>query len=179
MAVYPYESASNELAGPWRRAALVAVAIAGVELIVLIVLVGALVAKPLSNHLRHHATAASAAPPAHATTHAARPTFRSVSHPTGPVLARGRTRILVLNGNGRQGAAAAEASALQARGYRISATGNAGRSDYATSIVMYAPGYEREARRLARDESIRVVAPLDGIRPGALKGAQLALVVGS
>jgi hypothetical protein len=95
------------------------------------------------------------------------------------VLARGRTRILVLNGNGRQGAAAAEASALQARGYRISATGNAGRSDYATSIVMYAPGYEREARRLARDESIRVVAPLDGIRPGALKGAQLALVVGS
>jgi len=177
MAVYPYEStASTELAGPWRRAALVAVAIAGVELVVLIVLVGALVAKPLSQHL-HHRAAATPAPAPPLVTHMRARAKPAASH--GPLLARSRTRVLVLNGNGRQGAAGAEASALQARGYRIAATGNAGRSNYATSIVMYAPGYEREARRLAHDASIRVVAPIDGLRPSALRGAQLALVVGS
>ena len=179
MAVYPYEStASNELAGPWRRAALVAVAIAGVELVVLIVLVGALVAKPLSQHLHHRATATPALPAHPRATHTPAPA-KLAAATRGPMLARSRTRVLVLNGNGRQGAAGAEASALQARGYRIAATGNAGRSNYATSIVMYSPGYEREARRLAHDASVRVVAPIDGLRASALRGAQLALVVGS
>ena len=47
------------------------------------------------------------------------------------------------------GAAGAEASTLKAHGYPVVAVGNARRNDYAASIVMYRPGYNREAGRLA------------------------------
>ena len=40
------------------------------------------------------------------------------------------------------------------------------------------PGYEPEARRLARDFRIKRVAPLDGLRKSDLQGAHIALIVG-
>jgi hypothetical protein len=43
---------------------------------------------------------------------------------------------------------------------------------------MYRPGFEGEARRLARDLGIKRVAPLDGLRASELQGAHLALIVG-
>jgi hypothetical protein len=43
---------------------------------------------------------------------------------------------------------------------------------------MYRPGYRAEAARLAKDVHTSIVAPLDGMRPAALMGAQVVLVVG-
>jgi hypothetical protein len=43
---------------------------------------------------------------------------------------------------------------------------------------MYRHGYRAEAARLARDAHARIVTPLDGMRPSALMGAQVVLVVG-
>jgi hypothetical protein len=87
--------------------------------------------------------------------------------------------VLVLNGNGRNGAAHAEASRLQSLGYRIAGAADAHRHDYATSVVMYRHGFRPEGVRLARDLHIRVVGPLDGLRPAALDGGQLAVIIGA
>ena len=179
------EAAPNpvELAGPWRRAALVATAVAGLELFALVGLGVAMFSGPIAHSLRSHAAATAAATAATAKAKAKPPVvhhFTPKRHVVGkPDLKRSQTRVLVLNGNGRQGAASLEASRLQSRGYRISATGNAQRMNYATSIVMFRSGFEPEARRLARDLGLRIVAPLDGLRPRELKGAHLAVVVGN
>ena len=95
-----------------------------------------------------------------------------------PLLTRAHTGVLVLNGNGRDGAAGAEATVLRQHGYPVAAVGNAKRSDYAASIVMYRPGYDREARRFARDLKIPIVGALDGLRVSQLEGARLLLIIG-
>jgi hypothetical protein len=87
--------------------------------------------------------------------------------------------VLVLNGNGRTGAAAVEAENVRAKGYRISSVGDAGRRDYRRSLVMYRPGFAAEGRRLAKDLHIRVVGPLDGIGRRAIAGAHVVVVVGA
>ena len=86
---------------------------------------------------------------------------------------------MVLNGNGHNGAAAVAASRVRHHGYQVGPVGNAGRMTYAHSLVMYRPGYEGEGRRLARDLGIRMVGPLDGMRPAQLHGAQAVVVIGS
>jgi hypothetical protein len=43
---------------------------------------------------------------------------------------------------------------------------------------MYRMGRRGEALRLARDLGIRLVSPLDGLRPRDLKGARLAVILG-
>jgi hypothetical protein len=60
----------------------------------------------------------------------------------------------------------------------VGEVGNAPRSGYGRSVVMYRAGRRPEALRLARDLQIRLVSPLDGLRPRDLLGAQLAVVVG-
>jgi hypothetical protein len=45
-------------------------------------------------------------------------------------------------------------------------------------VVMYRPGYAAEGARLARDMRVRVVRPLDGMRPSQLLGAHVVLIVG-
>jgi hypothetical protein len=87
--------------------------------------------------------------------------------------------VIVLNGNGVGGAAAAAADQVKAKGYLIAATGNAARSDYGQSVVMYRAGRKPEAQRLARDLGIKLVGPLEGLSPRALLGAQVALVLGN
>jgi hypothetical protein len=87
--------------------------------------------------------------------------------------------VLVLNGNGRQGAAAVAAARVQGRGYEIGAVANAPRSDFARSIVMYRPGFQGEGRRLGRDLGVRQVTPLDGMRVRQLEGAHLVFILGS
>ena len=57
---------------------------------------------------------------------------------------------MVLNGNGRTGAAAAAASRVRSRGYRIGSVGNAPSTDFARSLVMYQPGFAGEGQRLAQ-----------------------------
>jgi hypothetical protein len=77
------------------------------------------------------------------------------------------------------GAAHETASQVEARGYSIGDVGNANRTDYTRSVVMYRPGYRGEAMRLARDLRIRIVGPLDGMNVRQLMGAHVAVVVGS
>ena len=94
-------------------------------------------------------------------------------------LPRRNVKVVVLNGNGRQGAAAAAASRVSRRGYRIGVVGNAPSHDYPRSIVMYRGGFAAEGRRLARDLGVSIVSPLDGLRPGQLSGAHAVLILGS
>ena len=96
-----------------------------------------------------------------------------------PKLARARIGILVLNGNGHTGAASAEAATLQHLGYPPATTANAARHDYATTVVMYRGGMRTEGIRLARDLHVKVVGPLDGLRPAALHGAKLVVILGA
>jgi hypothetical protein len=86
--------------------------------------------------------------------------------------------VLVLNGNGVNGAASAKAVSLQTLGYGSSRSEDAPRHDYARSMVLYLPGYAKEARRLGHDAGARLVAPVDGIRKAQLKGSQLVVVLG-
>ena len=167
--------APDALIRPWRTATLVASLVAAVELVLLVG--GALVvlAKPLSHAMQRHAQAAAFAPERK---HAAA-IVRRAEKITLPKLTRTETGVFVLNGNGRSGAAASEASKLGALGYRVPGTGNATRQDYATTVVMFKKGYAAEGRRLAHDLHIKVVGPLDGLKPAALHGGQLAIVLGA
>jgi hypothetical protein len=159
---------------PWRRTAMVTGAVAAIELVALLALGAFLLGRPLGHalaHKRHTATIRLEPSSRH-------PVLKVPHVPVVPRLPRSHTRVLVLNGNGRSGAAGSEAATLRVHDYRISATGNAHRMDYAASLVMFRPGYAFEARRLARDVGIRVVGPLDGLRTRDLKGSQLVVVVG-
>ena len=60
----------------------------------------------------------------------------------------------------------------------IAGTDNASRTDYPRSIIMYRPGFKREAQRLGKDFNVRRVGPLDGVRIRDLQGAHVVLVIG-
>jgi hypothetical protein len=161
--------------GFWRSAAVVASLVAAVELVLLIVTGSALLLRHGDSTPLRHKTAAPAAK-AHTQT---KPAARRSEPVAAPKLARGKVGVMVLNGNGRRGAAATAAARVRHHGYRISSVGNAGRMSYSHSLVMYRRGYEGEGRRLARDLGIRLVGPLDGIRPTQLRGAQALLIIGA
>jgi hypothetical protein len=162
-----------DFASPWRARAFLAATIAVLELVVILVIGIALVARPLSHHIQSAAERRAVAPaPKHA--RAVKP-----AAPQHAMLSRGETSVLVLNGNGRTGAAGAEADQVRNLGYLVNAVGNASRIGYTRTLVMYRPGYAAEGQRLARDAGIRLVTPLDGMRPSQLKGARIAIVVGS
>jgi hypothetical protein len=156
---------------PWRAATLVVGAIATVELVALVG-IGAVQLAP-----KHHVAAAAA--PAAKQQHSRPVVHAPAPPPSVPLRARTRVRVLVLNGNGRQGAASSEAARLQSAGYRIGGAENAQRHDYAQSMVLYVPGWVKEARRLAHDAGIRLVAPVDGLRPSALKGSKTVVILGT
>jgi LytR cell envelope-related transcriptional attenuator len=160
---------------PWRTATLVVAGIAAVELVLLVMLGGALLARPEPATRRAPQKAVVAKP---SEPDAAKPTPKRVVAAVRAELPRSKVKVLVLNGNGRQGAAAAAASRVQGKGYRIGLVANAPSHDYASSLVMYRRGFEGEARRLARDLGVRVVGPLDGMRPAELRGAQAVLILG-
>jgi hypothetical protein len=167
--------APDALINPWRTAAFVAGAIALVELVILLVIGGGTLARAVSHRVeraaQHRVTAeAKSAPTRRLTQHAAK-------IPAAKLL-RENTKVVILNGNGRQGAAAAAALRVQRRGYRIGEVANAARSDYVRSIVMFRPRFAGEGHRLARDLGISLVTPLDGMRAGRLHGAQLVLILG-
>ena len=168
--------APDALIRPWRTATLVASLVAAVELVLLLVAAVLLLAHPLSRAMRHQAEAAAfKSPPA-----AKVAPVRHIKQPVAKAhLSRAKTNVWVLNGNGRNGAAGAEASRLSAHGYRIRGTGNAARTDYATTVVMYRPGFQGEGMRLAHDLNLKAVGPLDGMKPAALHGAQLVVLVGA
>ena len=170
---------------PWRTAAIVAAGVAAVELFILVILGVALGAKLTSDHAERAVVKATTAARLGATAPPATPTEKqtktnTVKTNTAPTanLSRRRTSVIVLNGNGTPGAAAATAQQLRRFHYSVAATGNANRTDFARSLVMYRKGYEGEAIRLAHDLHIKRVTPLDGMKLRDLQGAHLALILG-
>ena len=166
-----HPAAADALVRPWRTATLVASAVAAVELVVILVAGAVIVGKPLAE--RMHDKARDRSLGVTATPVKKRPKVGS----SVPRLSRIETTVMVLNGNGVSGAAHEAASRVSARGYSIGEVGNAKRTDYMRSVVMYRPGYRGEALRLARDLRIKIVGPLDGLRVRDLMGAHLAVVV--
>jgi LytR cell envelope-related transcriptional attenuator len=154
-------------ARPWRTLTLIATAVAVAEFFVIF---GVFVAKPLVVRLKDAAVTQA--------TDGGRGELPKPPPIPAPRVSRAETTVLVLNGNGRTGAAARTAARVRARGYPIGDVADARRADYAQSIVMYRAGFRAEGHRLARDLRIRVVAPLDGISRRELAGAHVALIVG-
>jgi len=155
---------------PWRTATLVVGAIAAAELVALIG-IGAVHLAPKPSHANAVAAKSQPKPAVHVQKVAPPP-----SHPLRP---RSSVRVLVLNGNGVQGAASSEATRLQVDGYRIGGAQNAQRHDYAQSMVMYVPGWVKEARRLAHESGVRLVAPIDGLKPAQLRGSKIVVILGT
>jgi hypothetical protein len=157
---------------PWRTATVVVGVVAALELVALIGIGAAHLARPLRAHAKAVTQAAAPARPA------VRAVRRVAAVPSHPARLRAKLSVLVLNGNGVNGAAGGEATSLQTLGYGAARSQDAPRHDYARSMVLYVPGYAREARRLARDARVGIVAPVDGIRSAQLKGSQLVVVLG-
>jgi hypothetical protein len=152
----------------WRKATIAVTVFAALELVALAGLAVALLGNPLSRHLKAEAAAA------------AEPRVRTgpAALPTKTTLTRAQTSVIVLNGNGRAGAASTAADRLSARGYLIASTGNAPERSPRT-MVMYRRGYAAEGKRLARDLHLRFLTPLDGMRTSELMGAHLVLIIGT
>lgn len=164
---------------PWRTAAYIAAAVALVELVLLVAIGGGALVQTLSDRIQlaaHEKVAATPTATHGATKPAAKPKPTKAAVPTRP---RGKTVVLVLNGNGRTGAASEAAARVRSRGYPVGGVGNATRSDYRQSLVMYRPGFAGEGERLARDLGVRMVGPLDGMRASALGRAHVVLILGA
>lgn len=152
----------------WRAAALGVSVLAALELVVLGAIGFKALAKTVSRDVQTAALNKVAGPP-------------PVKHRAAagrPTLPRSDTGVLVLNGNGVAGAAAAGAERVRGRGYVVTGVGNAETQGQTRTIVMYRGTFRPEALRLARDVHARLVTPLDGMRPSQLMGAQLVLVLG-
>lgn len=141
---------------------------AALEFVLLAAAAVALLGNPLSGHFNAEA-AAAAAPPVRKT---------EAPSPKRAALPRNDISVIVLNAGGRSGAAAAAAAKVRARGYLVSSVGNAAHQEPTQTLVMYRPGFAIEGARFARDLHIRVVSPLDGMRPAELMGAHLVMLVG-
>ena len=157
----------------WRLVAVVAAAVATLEL-VLILGLGAKVVPTLIHHAAAtptpHAAATTTTPVVHRAVKPLRvPALRSI-----PIRPRRKLSVLVLNGNGVAGAAGTLALRLKDRGYRRTLSTNAPSHDYARSVVLFAPGYLKEAKRLGRDARIHTVATGDG----RLRGYRLLVILG-
>ena len=157
---------------PWKTAAVVVGVVAALELVALIGIGATRLAAPV----RAHAVAAAKHPTAAAARAAVHPRIPKIpSHPLRP---RAKLSVLVLNGNGISGAAGSEATTLQTLGYGASRSANAPRHDYARSMVLFVPGYLKEARRLGHDAHVGIVSVLDGLPKAQLRGSQLVVVLG-
>jgi hypothetical protein len=155
----------------WRTATIAMSLVAAIEFVGLAVLAVALLGNPLASHLEARAAAAAAAP--HVRSASPRPKASKAR------LTRRQTSVIVLNGGGVNGAAAAEARVVRRRGYKVAAVGNATRMNYTHSIVMYRPGFGSEGARLAHDLHVPIVSPLDGMRVSGLAGAHLVVILGA
>jgi hypothetical protein len=165
---------SLRLDEPWRTRAIVAAALALIELVVILGVVLLLVGRPISERVSAAAEARVLAP----AKPAKKPKKKTKPAQALPKLERGETSVMVLNGNGETGAAHAESARVRQLGYLIGTVGNAPRNDFPHSLVMYRPGHKPEALRLAKDLRIRNVTPLDGLSQKDLLGAHLAYVLG-
>jgi hypothetical protein len=163
---------------PWRNAAFIAATVATVELAILLVVGIIVFGKFFAGEVEKASDPVAVTQAAVEREKAAAQSNDNGRRPEKPLLQRGKTSVIVLNGNGISGAAATAAEGVRAKNYLIAGTGNAPRTDFTRSVIMYRPGFEGEARRLARDLGVRRVSPLDGIRRRDLQGAHIALIIG-
>jgi len=166
------EHSLPQIQTPWRTATVVLSAVAALQFVILLVLAVVLLAEPVSERVTKAAEAKVLAPVAR------KPAARPAATPGAPRLSRSETTVIILNGNGRAGAAATTAERVRRIGYSIGSVGNAPSTDHARSLVMYRPGNAAEGRRLARDLGIKVVGPLDGMKRSQLLGAHAAVILG-
>jgi hypothetical protein len=159
----------------WRTAALVATAVAVLELLVLLALAVAAFGLPFAAEQKARLAGERGVAVRSDAKSPAEQGKRNAPAPTRP---RSETSVVVLNGNGVPGAADLASRRVQLFRYIVTGTANAPRADFARTLVMFRPGFEGEARRLARDLGVRRVAPLDGMRASHLMGAHVALVLG-
>jgi hypothetical protein len=96
-----------------------------------------------------------------------------------PLRPRSRISVLVLNGNGIEGAAGTKAAVILSCGYRHAIPFDAPQHDYARSLVLFRPGWQREAERLAKDSGIPTVATLDGRVAPEYASVPLILILGA
>jgi hypothetical protein len=170
-------AAPDAVVRPWRVAAYVATAIAAVELMLLLVIGGGALLDAASHRLRLEAKDRALAPSS--SPRESKPVARKADPIPVAKRPRSGTVVLVLNGNGRTGAAATAASQVKAEGYKVGRVGNASRADFARSLVMYRPGFAGEGRRLAKDLRVGQVGPLDGMRASALGRAHVVFILGA
>jgi hypothetical protein len=163
---------------PWRNAAFIAATVATVELAILLVVGIVVFGKFFAGEVEKASDPVAVTQAAVEREKAAAAASNNGRAQAKPLLPRRKTSVIVLNGNGISGAAAGAASDVRSRHYLITGTGNAPRTDFSRSVVMYRPGFRGEARRLARDIGVRRVSPLDGIRKRDLQGAHIALIIG-
>jgi hypothetical protein len=175
--------AHREPVSPWRTAAIVAAAVAAVELFILVLLGVAFGAKLTTDRAETAVAAPQAAKTEASTQAGTQETTKPATKPekTAPVaeLPRAQTSVIVLNGNGLSGAAAVASENVRKFDYIIAGTGNAPRTDFQRSVVMFRPGYQGEAIRLGKDLKIKRVIPLDGVTKQDLQGAHIAYIIGS
>jgi hypothetical protein len=138
---------------PWRSAAFIAATVATVELVILLVAGIFLFGKFFAGEVE------------------------KASDPAAVARAAVERQTKATAGGG-SGKAAATADRVRSRHYLVAGTGNAPRTSFTHSVVMYRPGFKGEARRLGRELRIRRVTPLDGMTIRDLQGAHVALVVG-
>jgi hypothetical protein len=161
----PFELGARD----WRKLTIVLGSVAAFEAVLVIVLAVVLIAPKISHHLR--ASAADSTMPKGAV---------GPHTPGGKAkLAPAQTPVMVLNGNGRAGAAASSATEVRRLGYKLGTVGNAQRQDYPVSLVMYRPGLRSEALKFAKKVHVRTVGPLDGIKLHTLGRAKLVYIVGA
>jgi hypothetical protein len=163
---------------PWRNAAFIAATVATVELAILLIVGIVVFGKFFAGEVEKASDPVAVTQAAVERENAAAAAGNNDRPRAKPLLPRRKTSVIVLNGNGISGAAASAASDVRSRHYLITGTGNAPRTDFSRSVVMYRPGFQGEARRLARDIGVRRVSPLDGIRKRDLQGAHIALIIG-
>jgi hypothetical protein len=99
--------------------------------------------------------------------------------PPPPLRPRSRISVLVLNGNGVSGAAGAKATGILAHGCGRAIPTDAPSPNYVRSLVLFRPGWQREAERLGRDSRIPMVAPLDGSVAPAYAHVPLIVILGA
>lgn len=162
----------------WRATAVATAVVAALELVVLLVLAFVAFGLPFAAEQKERALASIGQETQAGESAASAQAGAGKAGVPAAEQRRGETLVVVLNGNGITGAADIASYDVRERSYVLTGTGNAPRSDFRRTIVMYRPGFEGEAHRLAKDVGAKRVAPLDGLRASDLMGAQLALIVG-
>ena len=152
--------------------------IAAIELVLLLVAAVAIFGKPFAGEVGKVAEENAAKALAEPIEGQATTATSANSAVLEPKLARAETSVLILNGNGRRGAASEAVGVVNGLEYVLAGTGDAPRGDVRRSVVMFRDGYKAEAQRLASDVRVKRVMPLDGLKPRDLRGAHVVLMLG-